>query len=235
MSPTATKDDTADAAETAKAPASDDKREAILAGLTGQLGDSIVSSHLKPGDDLWIRVDTEAWAETARVLRHPLNCGYFDFVSAIDWMPSPYGREMDSEVDKIAAATAGETIEQADPEPITHGYCGGETRFQVFARVLNVVEKWGVHIKADVPDSLVMDTWIEQYPGANWHEREVHEMFGISFNGHGDMRNLYLPGDFEGHPLRKDFPLLARRVKPWPGIVDVETMPDGDDDEETGE
>ena len=38
-------------------------------------------------------------------------------------------------------------------------------------------------------------------------------------------RHIYLPGDFEGYPLRKDFPLLARMVKPWPGIVDVEPMP----------
>jgi NADH-quinone oxidoreductase subunit C len=51
-------------------------------------------------------------------------------------------------------------------------------------------------------------------------------MFGIRFRGHPGLRNLYLPGDFEGHPLRKDFPLLARLVKPWPGIVDVEPMPD---------
>ena len=40
------------------------------------------------------------------------------------------------------------------------------------------------------------------------------------------MRHLYLPAEFEGHPLRKDFPLLAREVKPWPGLVDVEPMPE---------
>jgi NADH-quinone oxidoreductase subunit C len=58
-------------------------------------------------------------------------------------------------------------------------------------------------------------------------------MFGIGFAGHPDLRKMYLPMDFEGHPLRKDFPLLARIVKPWPGIVDVEPMP-GDDDQEEG-
>jgi NADH-quinone oxidoreductase subunit C len=42
---------------------------------------------------------------------------------------------------------------------------------------------------------------------------------------------MYLPIDFEGFPLRKDFPLLARMVKPWPGIVDVEPLPGGDDNE----
>ena len=63
------------------------------------------------------------------------------------------------------------------------------------------------------------------YPGADWHERESWEMFGIDFDGHPALRHLYLPGEFEGHPLRKDFPLLAREVKPWPGLVDVEPMP----------
>jgi NADH-quinone oxidoreductase subunit C len=43
---------------------------------------------------------------------------------------------------------------------------------------------------------------------------------------------MYLPSDFEGYPLRKDFPLLARMVKPWPGIVDVEPLPGGDDEGE---
>jgi NADH-quinone oxidoreductase subunit C len=66
-------------------------------------------------------------------------------------------------------------------------------------------------------------------------------MFGIDFTGHPALRNMYLPTGFEGYPLRKDFPLLARHVKPWPGIVDVEQMPTSDADaaeasgtEETG-
>jgi NADH-quinone oxidoreductase subunit C len=57
-------------------------------------------------------------------------------------------------------------------------------------------------------------------------------MFGITFEGNPDQRHIYLPTEFEGHPLRKEFPLLARVVKPWPGIVDVEPMPGGDDDAE---
>ena len=50
-------------------------------------------------------------------------------------------------------------------------------------------------------------------------------MYGFVFEGHPDLRHIYLPGEFEGFPLRKDFPLLAREVKPWPGIVDVEDLP----------
>jgi NADH-quinone oxidoreductase subunit C len=72
------------------------------------------------------------------------------------------------------------------------------------------------------------------YPGADWHERETWEMYGINFEGHPDLKHIYLPTEFEGFPLRKDFPLLPRVVKPWPGIVDVEPMP-GEDPSESEE
>ncbi len=218
--------------ETEVVPLVDHVREELLGTLTSHLGDAIVASHIKPGDELWIRVTTEGWAEVADVLRNRLNFLFFDFVSAIDWLPSPYGREMDAQVDTIVAAANGEALDAKPPEEMVQGYAGGDTRFQVFGRVLNVVDMLGLIIKADVPDTLVVPSWIAHYPGANWHEREVHEMYGISFDGNADMRNLYLPGDFEGYPLRKDFPLLARRVKPWPGIVDVEGMPGDDADDE---
>ena len=97
----------------------------------------------------------------------------------------------------------------------------------------------GVTLKADVPDdTMTIESWFAVYAGANWHERETHEMFGIVFAGHPDLRNMYLPTEFEGYPLRKDFPLLARMVKPWPGIVDVEPMPADEappEDEVTGD
>ena len=213
--------------EAAETPATDPGREAMLEELTGELGDALVGSHLEPGIDLTVRVTAEAWADTAAFLKTGMGFGYFSFLSAIDWMPSPFGRDMDSQVDL--------TLEEAEPkeiEPIEPGLAGGDTRFQVLARVNDIVNHRAVTLKADVPDDdLTVPSWVRVYRGANWHEREAWEMFGISFDGHPGLRHIYLPGAFEGNPMRKDYPLLARRVKPWPGIVDVEAMPDDETSE----
>jgi NADH-quinone oxidoreductase subunit C len=62
------------------------------------------------------------------------------------------------------------------------------------------------------------------WPGANWHEREAWELFGIVFDGHPHLVKLLLPEQFEGHPLRKDFALMTREAKPWPGAVEGEEI-----------
>lgn len=203
----------------------DDARNDIVARFTSVLGDAVVDSLVKPGDDVWIRVRTDAWRAAGDAARE-LGFVYFDFLSAIDWMPSPFGRGEDDPTEP--APERDMTVRQ--------GYAGGETRMQVLARVVDPTTTIGVNLKADVADdSPVIESWVTVFAGANWHEREAWEMFGIRFAGHPDLRNMYLPTDFEGHPLRKDFPLLARIVKPWPGIVDVEPMPGGGSDDEAGE
>lgn len=210
---------TTDAGAPVEAPR-DEHREAELARIIAALGPSVVESLVKPGDDTWIRVAPDAWRSTAQTLKD-LGYSYFCFLSAIDWMPSPYGKGEDDPT-------------QPTPErdsTIRQGYAGGDTRFQMLARLTRPHASIGVNIKTDVPDdTMAVDSWVSVFAGANWHERETWEMFGIGFNGHPDLRHMYLPGDFEGHPLRKDFPLIARMVKPWPGIVDVEPLP-GDDAE----
>jgi len=212
----------------------DELRDGIVERFSELLGDALVATHVDPGVDLTVRVTPEAWLAAADVARNRLGARYFCFLSAIDWLPSPFGRSMDSDVDIVLAARAGDVAEPPSSE-IQTGTTGGDTRFQVLARVAHVGGGdpfWGVTLKADVPeDTLTVDSWVSVYAGADWHERECWEMFGLTFAGHPGLRHMYLPGDFEGYPLRKDYPLLSRMVKPWPGIVDVEPMPSDDEPE----
>ena len=90
-----------DTPEAGAGAAADEGRGALLEALTTELGDALLDSHLLPGKDLWIRISTEAWAGTADYLRHRQRFRFFDFLSAIDWMPSPYGRSLDAAVDNI--------------------------------------------------------------------------------------------------------------------------------------
>jgi NADH-quinone oxidoreductase subunit C len=186
--------------------------------LRAALGDSIVDDAESFGT-LVVRVQPDAWRRAAEVLKQELECDYLSFIAGIDWQPvaRPEGDE------------GGDTSSPVQPTEMTFGVAGSAGRFQVFAHVQSTGRHWGVTVKTDVDESSPrVDSWVSVYPGADWHERECWEMFGVVFDGHPSLRHLYLPAEFEGHPLRKDYPLLAREVKPWPGLVDVEPMP-GDD------
>jgi NADH-quinone oxidoreductase subunit C len=233
----------------------DPVRERLLAELTRALDDSVVGSEINRGD-LWVRVRADAWRRTAEVCRDELGFDYFCFLSGLDWMPSQPNPEesvstdisadADEAPDEESAAEAVEEQEQpvvgespaGDEEApvMSSGVAGGDTRFQVFARLYSTKQKLGVTLKADLGDD---DPTVESihtvYRGADWHERETWEMYGFNFVGHPNLTHLYLPSEFEGFPLRKDYPLLAREVKPWPGLVDVELMPETPEPSESAE
>ena len=87
-----------------------------------------------------------------------------------------------------------------------------EPRFEVVYHLASGSDR--LRLKVPVPGAdahlpTVQDVW----PGANWLEREVWDLFGVVFDGHGDLRRLLMPEDWEGHPLRKDFPVQIR-LKP---------------------
>jgi NADH:ubiquinone oxidoreductase subunit C len=93
-----------------------------------------------------------------------------------------------------------------------------------FRVVSHLADFWGgshvdhLLVRTLIPrDQPTLATLSELYAGANWHERETYEMFGITFEGHPNLIPLLLPDGFEGNPLRKEFILAARVAKPWPG------------------
>lgn len=93
----------------------------------------------------------------------------------------------------------------------------------VVLHVYSTLHQHHVQLRTVVPRDggrvpTVSDLWL----GANWHERETAELFGIGFDGHPNLAKLLLPEEFDGHPLRKEFALLTREAKPWPGAKEPE-------------
>ncbi|HET9444518.1 MAG TPA: NADH-quinone oxidoreductase subunit C [Acidimicrobiales bacterium] len=208
----------------------DELRQPLIDRLRASLGDGVVDSHVRVGDDAWVRVRPDVWRRAAEVCRNELGLTYFCYLSMIDWLPAPAAPEAES------AETDGDAAPAAAVKEMTQGYAGGDTRFQLLARLYSPARHLGINLKCDLAeDDFRVESWSAVFAGADWHERETWEMFGVEFVGHPHLVHIYLPGDFEGHPLRKDFPLLAREVKPWPGLVDVEPMPGEPEGEAEGD
>ncbi|MFL5738375.1 MAG: NADH-quinone oxidoreductase subunit C [Actinomycetota bacterium] len=106
-------------------------------------------------------------------------------------------------------------------------FSGGVDRedegFEVVTHLYSTIHNHHVRVKVRLAhEEPHCPTISDIYPGANWHERETSEMFGIEFDDHPQPVKLLLPEPFEGHPLRKDFALMSREAKPWPGAVEGE-------------
>lgn len=84
---------------------------------------------------------------------------------------------------------------------------GQEPRFEVVYNLYSIPYAQRVRLKVKVSEGEEVDTVTGVWGTANWHEREVFDMFGVRFRGHPDLRRILMPDDWEGHPLRKDYPV----------------------------
>jgi len=83
-------------------------------------------------------------------------------------------------------------------------------RFEVIYNIRNLQTKERIFLKVRCDErDLHVPSVVSIWSGANWHEREAFDMYGIIFDGHPDLRRMYMPDDFEYFPLRKDFPLMG--------------------------
>jgi NADH-quinone oxidoreductase subunit C len=83
----------------------------------------------------------------------------------------------------------------------------GDAPFEVVYNLFSIPTNERVRLKVSTSEGAGVDSVTGVWPAANWLEREVYDLFGIRFANHPDLRRLLLPPDWDGHPLRKDFPL----------------------------
>ena len=86
-------------------------------------------------------------------------------------------------------------------------YPGREERFEVVYHLLSPSQNMRIRVKISTDSEALVPSATELFPGADWYEREAYDMYGILFSGHPDLRRLLTDYGFDGHPLRKDFPL----------------------------
>ena len=93
-----------------------------------------------------------------------------------------------------------------------------EPRFELNYQLESISRRDRVCLRVRISgNDPVVDSLVPVWPGANWQEREVFDLFGIRFTGHPDLRRILLPDDFEGYPLRRDFPVEGFRDVPNTG------------------
>jgi NADH-quinone oxidoreductase subunit C len=88
-----------------------------------------------------------------------------------------------------------------------HYPLGPERPLEVVYNLYSIPRNERVRLKVALADGEGIDSVTEVWPAANWMEREVYDLFGVTFRNHPDLRRILLPPDWEGHPLRKDYPL----------------------------
>lgn len=209
--------------------------EDLTARFREGLGDSVVETSTAFGmatvvvaADAW--VDALAFAKRDRALA----CDSFSWLSAVEWVDDSGPAEAGEAGAEEAPAEEGRAEEEIQaeaeeaPEAEESDYrAPAAPAFEVVARVASSSAHHGVTLKARLdPERPRVATAVGVFAGANWHERELMEMFGVEVVGHPNPVKIYLPDHFEGHPLRRSFKLGAREIKPWPGDVNVEDMPE---------
>jgi NADH-quinone oxidoreductase subunit C len=90
-----------------------------------------------------------------------------------------------------------------------------EPRFELNYHLVSIPRLYKIRLRVRLSgDDPVVDSLVPVWPGANWLEREIFDLFGIRFTDHPDLRRILLPEDWEGYPLRKDYPVEGFRDIP---------------------
>ena len=177
----------------------------LLKLVTERAGAMVIGHRSFRGDDR-IHIARENIVEVCRILRDTPELS-FDLlldVTAIDYLGQPDDFRMKLEVwdqNRAAMRRIPQYRHRIVPPPR-----GSEPRFAVVYHMISTRHLHRLRIKCRVPeDAPKISSVTSIWRGANWLEREAYDLYGIVFDGHPDLRRIYLYDEFQGHPLRKDY------------------------------
>ncbi|MEO1996345.1 MAG: NADH-quinone oxidoreductase subunit C [Planctomycetaceae bacterium] len=180
----------------------------LIEVVTQSLPAAVSSSHAWRGDQTLV-VRPESLVEVATLLRDEpsLQMGFLMDLTAVDYSTFDDGAAPAFFASSGVAVKPISGIRDENPwsEPST-------TRFVVVYHFYSVQHKHRLRLIVPVDEEQAeVDSLTPLWPGANWLEREVWDMFGIRFRGHPDLRRILMYDEFEGHPLRKDYRVDKRQ------------------------
>lgn len=174
----------------------------------------------------WLSRFGQAWKAQVETLRQK-------FGEAIEEvrMPSDYPTDVpivyvrrDSVLEVLRFAKAAEGFGYDFLSDITATDEEIDPRFEMVYNLFSTRGKWRLRLKLRVPEGEEVLSAVSVWPGADWAEREVYDMFGIRFKGHPDLRRILMDVRWEGYPLRKDYPLRGYQVFSEPEEIDPKLL-----------
>lgn len=174
----------------------------------------------------WLPRFGQAWKTQAEALRQKFGAVIEEIRMPPDYptdVPIVYARK-DSIVDVLRFLKSGEGIGYDFLSDITATDEEIDPRFEVVYNLFSTRHKWRIRLKLRVPEGEEVPTAVGVWPGADWAEREVFDMFGIRFKGHPDLRRILMDIRWEGYPLRKDYPLRGYQVFSEPEEIDPKLL-----------
>lgn len=181
----------------------------LIEAVTKHFPDAVPASHTYRGDATVV-LRGGFLLDVARFLKEDpaLRMNYLIDLTAVDY----------STFDKRPApaffASSGVAVSPSAQIPDDDSWPGppGQSRFAVVYHFYSTTHKHRLRLVVPVEEDVAqLDSLTALWPGANWLEREVWDMFGIRFRGHPDLKRILMYEGFEGHPLRKDYPVKKRQ------------------------
>lgn len=170
----------------------------------------MIAAHQYRGDDT-VTIRPEWIVRVAQSLRDDpaFQMNLLMDLTAVDY--STFAQEPQGKGGHI---NAGIALKQPSDIPDAHPWSGPATkaRFEVVYHFVSLPLKHRLRVKVPVEESKPeIDSISALWGGANWFEREIWDMFGIRFTGHPNLKRILMYAQFEGHPLRKDYPVTQRQ------------------------
>ncbi len=183
--------------------------ESLIQAVEERFPQAVVSSHAFRGDATVI-VRRESILEIARTLRDDpaFQMNFLMDLTAVDF--SAFG----TKPSPAFFASSGVAVRPSTTIPDEAPWPGrpGPERFVVVYHFFSLALKHRLRVEVPVDEEdAEVDSVTSLWGGANWLEREVWDMFGIRFRGHPDLKRILMYDEFEGHPLRKDYPVKKRQ------------------------